>query len=111
MYRRLVEKLIYLVHTRPNIAHSVSVINQFMHEPKESHLQAIYRILHYLKGNLGKGILFKRNGRLSLEAYTNADYAGFIVDRRSRSGYCTSLGRNLVIWRSKKRDYGGKVIG
>jgi len=51
MYQTLVGKLIYLAHTRPDIAHSVSVINQFMHEPKESHLQAVYRILHYLKDN------------------------------------------------------------
>ena len=59
MYQRLVGRLIYLAHTRPNIAYSVSVINQFMHGPREPHLQAAYRC--YLKGNPGKGILFKKN--------------------------------------------------
>ncbi|RVW64248.1 Retrovirus-related Pol polyprotein from transposon RE1 [Vitis vinifera] len=63
-----------------------------------------YRVLQYLKGTPGKGILFKRNGGLVLEAYTDADYAGSIIDRRSTSGYCTFLGGNLVTWRSKKHN-------
>ena len=75
-YQRLVEKLIYLSHTRPDIAYSVSVVNQFMHDPKEEYLQAIYRILHYLKATSGKGILFQKRGELTLESYTDADYAG-----------------------------------
>ena len=48
--------------------------------------------------------MFKRNGGLALEAYTNADYAGSIVDKRSTSGYCTFLGGILVTWRSKKQN-------
>jgi DNA-binding protein len=59
MNQCLVGKLIYLSHTQPNIAYVVSVINQFMHNPKEVHLQAAHRVLQYLKGRLGKGILFK----------------------------------------------------
>ena len=75
-----------------------------MHCPREVHLQATYRILHYLKGTPGRGILYKRNGNTILEAYTDADYAGSITDRRSTSGYCTFLGGNLVTWKSKKQD-------
>lgn len=104
MYQRLVEKLIYLSHTRPDIAFAVSVVSQFMQNPKEVHLQAVNRILHFLKGNPGKGILFKRNGGLELEVYTDADYAGSSIDRRSTSGYCTFLGGNLVTWRIKKQN-------
>ncbi|KAK5846671.1 hypothetical protein PVK06_002968 [Gossypium arboreum] len=101
-YQRLVGKLIYLSHTRPDIAYAVGVVSQFMHNPKESHLRAVYQILQYLKGTPGKGILFKKGENLTLEAYTDADYAGSMVDRRSTSGYCTFLGGNLVTWRSKK---------
>ena len=104
MYQRLVGRLIYLAHSRPDIAYSVSVISQFMHDPRESHLQAVYRVLHYLKGNPGKGILFKKNDNLTLEAYTDADYAGSVVDRISTTGYCIFLGGNLVTWRSKKQN-------
>ncbi|RVW13115.1 Retrovirus-related Pol polyprotein from transposon RE1 [Vitis vinifera] len=88
-------KLIYLAHNRPDIAYSVSVINQFMYDPREPHLQAAYRMLHYLKGNPEKGILFKKNNTLALEAYTDADYAGSLVDRGSTTGYCTFLRGNL----------------
>ena len=75
-----------------------------MHDPREPHLQAAYRVLHYLKGNPGKGILFKKNNTLALEAYTDVDYAGSLVDRRSITRYCTFLGENLVTWRSKKQN-------
>ena len=69
-----------------------------MHCPREVHLQATYRILHYLKGTPGRGILYKRNGNTILEAYTDADYARSIPDRRSTSGYCTFLEGNWVTW-------------
>ncbi|RVX02276.1 Retrovirus-related Pol polyprotein from transposon RE1 [Vitis vinifera] len=104
MYQRLVGRLIYLAHTWTDITYSVSMISQFMHDPKKPHLQAAYRVLHYLKGNLGKGILFKKNNTLALEAYTDADYAGSLVDRRSTTGYCTFLAGNPVTWRSKKQN-------
>ena len=80
MYQRLVGRLIYLAHTRLGIAYSMSVISQFMHDPREPYLQAAYRVLHYLKGNPGKRILFKKNNTLALEAYINVDYAGSLVD-------------------------------
>ncbi|RVX13233.1 Retrovirus-related Pol polyprotein from transposon RE1 [Vitis vinifera] len=75
-----------------------------MHDPREPHLQAAYRVLHYLKGNPEKGILFKKNNTLALEACIDADYAGSLVDRRSTTGYCIFLGGNLVTWRSKKQN-------
>ena len=103
-YQRLVGKLIYLAHTRPDIAYAVSIVSQFMHNPRESHLKAVHRLLQYLKGTPGKGILFKKGESLTLEAYTDADYAGSLIDRRSTTGYCTFLGGNLVTWRSKKQN-------
>lgn len=53
-YQHLVGKMIYLYHTRPDIAFVASLINQFMHSPREKHLEAVYRILRYLKGTLEK---------------------------------------------------------
>ena len=57
-----------------------------------------------MKGTYGRGILFERNGSVDLEAYTDADYAGSIVTKRSSTGYCTFLGENLVTWKSKKQN-------
>ncbi|GFZ16859.1 hypothetical protein Acr_26g0001290 [Actinidia rufa] len=73
-----------------------------MHDPREPHLQAAYRVLHYLKGQ-SRERNFVKNNNLTLEAYTDADYAGSLVGRRSTTGYCTFLGGNLVTWRSKKQ--------
>jgi hypothetical protein len=102
-YQRLVGKLIYLSHTRPDIAFAVSVVSQFMHDPRSSHMDAVIRILRYLKGCPGKGLLYSCQGSLQVECYTDADWAGSLDDRRSTSGYCTFVGGNLVSWRSKKQ--------
>ncbi|KAM1462583.1 hypothetical protein ACFXTO_047598 [Malus domestica] len=75
-----------------------------MHDPGEQHMNAVMRILRYLKGSLGKGILFKRNNHLGVEGYTDADWAGLVDDRCSTLGYFTFVRGNLVTWRSKKQN-------
>ncbi|KAF5812790.1 putative RNA-directed DNA polymerase [Helianthus annuus] len=102
-YQRLVGKLIYLSHTRPDIAYAVGVVSQFMHQPQVAHMEAAQRILRYLKGTAGHGVLFKTNGHLKVELYTDADWAGDKGNRRSTSGYFSLVGGNLVTWRSKKQ--------
>ncbi|KAM1012004.1 hypothetical protein ACFX2C_047285 [Malus domestica] len=72
-YQRLVGRLMYLAHTRPDLAYALSVVSQYMHDPREQHMNAVMRILRYLKGSPGKGILFKRNNHLRVEGYTDAD--------------------------------------
>ena len=57
-YQRLVGKLIYLSHTRLDIAYAVSVVSQFMHNPSEDHMGVVIRILRYLQSSLGKGLMF-----------------------------------------------------
>ncbi|XP_059627497.1 uncharacterized mitochondrial protein AtMg00810-like [Cornus florida] len=90
--------------TRPDIAYAVSVVSQFMHSPCAPHLDSAIRILRYLKVCPGRGILFANHGHLRVEAWTDADYAGSNSDRGSTSGYCTTIGGNLVTWHSKKQD-------
>lgn len=102
-YQRLVGKLIYLSHTRPDITYAVNVVSQFMHDPCKPHMDAVERILRYLKSTPGKGILLSNHGHLKIEGYTDADWAGSENDRRSTSGYFTFVGGNLVTWRSKKQ--------
>lgn len=87
-YQRLVGKLIYLSHTRPDIAFAVSVASQHMHSPKEAHLEAVYKILRYLKGSPGRGLFFKKSNCRDIEMFTDADWAGAVEDRKSTTGYC-----------------------
>ncbi|XP_022849594.1 uncharacterized protein LOC111371696 [Olea europaea var. sylvestris] len=79
--QRLVGKLIYLLHTRPDIAFAVSVVSQHMHPPKEAHLEAVYRILRYLKGTPGKGLFFKRTEKRNVEIFTDVNWAGSMEKR------------------------------
>jgi hypothetical protein len=80
-YQRFVGKLIYLAHTRSDIAYVVSIVSQFMHSPKEEHLEAVIRILIYLKGTPGKDIVFRKNSHLQVFAYSDADWTGYAMDR------------------------------
>ncbi|RVW87157.1 Retrovirus-related Pol polyprotein from transposon TNT 1-94 [Vitis vinifera] len=103
-YQRLVGKLIYLSHTRPDIGFSVSVVSQFMNNPTEKHMTAVIRILRYLKMTPRKGLFFQRTTNKEIEIFSDADWAGSVTDRRSTSGYCSFVWGNLVTWRSKKQS-------
>ncbi|KAL0451457.1 UNVERIFIED_CONTAM: Retrovirus-related Pol polyprotein from transposon RE2 [Sesamum latifolium] len=67
-------------------------------------MNAVTRILRYLKSSPGKGIMFTKGNNLNISGYTDADWAGSVEDRRSTSGYFTFVGGNLVTWRSKKQE-------
>ncbi|XP_034201550.1 uncharacterized mitochondrial protein AtMg00810-like [Prunus dulcis] len=103
-YQCLVGRLIYLAYTRPDIAYVGSVVSQFMNLSSVSHRNTFYQILRYLKSALGKGLLFSKNGDLEVVGYTDADWAGSIIDRCYTSGYFTFVEGNLVTWRSKKQN-------
>ena len=103
-YQRLVGKLIYSVHTCPDISYAVNILSQSMHSPQVSHLQAAHRVLQYLKGTIGWGLHFKCQGMLTLNAYTDSDFVRSYTDHRSTTGYCTFLAGNLIAWQSKKQD-------
>ncbi|KAM2468901.1 hypothetical protein PS1_010539 [Malus domestica] len=103
-YQRMVGKLIYLTITRPDISYAVSIVSQFMHSPSMDHLKIVHRVLRYLKGSIGRGILMRNNSHTQISGYTDADWAGNSLDRKSTTGFCTFVGGNLVTWKSKKQS-------
>jgi len=81
----------------------VCVCARYQVSPKESHLIAIKRILKYLKGIISFGLWYPYGASLSLIGYSDADYGGYKIDRKSTSGTCHLLGSSLVSWHSKKQ--------
>ena len=103
MYRQLVGSLIYLTLTRPDISYAVGVMSRYMQNPKKPHLEAVRRILRYVKGTLGYGIMYKTGRDCKLVGYCDADYAGDHDTRRSTTGYVFMLGSGAISWCSKRQ--------
>ncbi|RVW37258.1 Retrovirus-related Pol polyprotein from transposon RE1 [Vitis vinifera] len=83
----------------------IEEVSQYMYNSGEQHMNAVMRILRYLKNAPGKGILFTKNvDHQSIEVCTDVDWVGVVDDRRSTSGYFSFVGGNLVTWKSKKQN-------
>ncbi|XP_050920079.1 secreted RxLR effector protein 161-like [Lathyrus oleraceus] len=103
-YRRLVGKLNYLTVTRPEISFAVRVVSQFSSSPCQEHMDAVIRILRYIKRAPGKGPMYENKGHTQIIGYSDADWAGSPIDRQSNSGYCVLVGGNLISWKSRKQN-------
>jgi hypothetical protein len=90
--------------TRLDISYSVGQIRRFMHASRTTHVNAIYRILRYLKGTPGKGIWIKNNKSNDVCGYSDADWAESF-DRKSTTNLCTFVGGNLATWKSNKQNF------
>ncbi|CAM8915811.1 unnamed protein product [Rhodiola kirilowii] len=101
-YRQLVGKLIYLTITRPDLAYPVHVLSQFMQQPTTEHLQAVHKVLRFIKGAPAQGLLFSSKSDLALTAFCDADWASCPITRKSVTGYCITLGSCAVSWKRKK---------
>ncbi|KAJ9553465.1 hypothetical protein OSB04_017510 [Centaurea solstitialis] len=104
LYRTIVGSLVYLTVTRPDIAHAVHVVSQFVTAPTTVHWGAVLRILRYLRGTQFQSLLFPSTSSLKLSAYSDASWDSDPSDRKSTTGFCIFLGDSLISWKSKKQD-------
>ncbi|GJS57185.1 putative ribonuclease H-like domain-containing protein [Tanacetum coccineum] len=103
LYRSMIGSLMYLTASRPDIMFAVYACSRFQVTPKTSHLHAVKRIFRYLKGKPKLGLWYHRVSSFDLEAYSDSDYTGANLDRKSTTGGCQFLGRRLISWQCKKQ--------
>ncbi|GJT08023.1 ribonuclease H-like domain-containing protein [Tanacetum coccineum] len=104
LYRSLARSLQYLTFTWPDLSYAVQQLCLYMHDPREPHLNAMKRVLCYLRGTTDLGLQLFRSTTSQLIAYSYADWAGCPATCQSTSGYCVFLGDNLLTWSSKRQD-------
>eukprot|EP00253_Pinus_taeda_P006796 PITA_06796 len=101
-YHQLVGALMFLVNSRPDICFAVNTLSQFMVEPHHIHWIAAKNLLRYLWGTITYGLRYTV-GNVRLHGYSDVDWAGSVVDCKSASGCCFSLGSALISWMNRKQ--------
>jgi hypothetical protein len=97
LYRKWIGSLMYLVNTRPNICFVVNTLSQFMVEPRRAHWTTTKHILRYLRGTVEYGLRYAQGDGVKLMGYTDADWVGNAVDRKSTSGVVSTWDRGCLL--------------
>ncbi|GJV75710.1 putative ribonuclease H-like domain-containing protein [Tanacetum coccineum] len=103
LYRSMIGSFMYLTAFRLDIMFVVCTCARFQVTPKTSHLHAVKRIFRYLKGHPKLGLWYPRDSPFDLEDFSDNDYAGTSLDRKSTTGGCQFLRRRLISWQCKKQ--------
>lgn len=101
LYRSMIGKLQYVVHSRLDIAHAIGLVARFSFNPKESHLIIVKRIFKHLKGTEDYGFQYGHKGDVILNAFTDVDWEGNLDYKKSTSGGALFLNDRLVPWIKK----------
>nr|GEY16306.1 hypothetical protein [Tanacetum cinerariifolium] len=96
LYKSMIGSLMYLTASRPDIMFAVCACFKFQVTPKLLHLHTVKRIFRYLKGQPKLGLWYPRDSLFDMEAYSDSDYAGTNLDRKSTTRCCQFLGRRLI---------------
>ena len=92
----MIEKLIYITVTKPDIIFTVGILSRFMHQPRETYWLAEIRVLTYIKSCLEKGLVYRKYGHVHISRYSDLGYVGDRENMKSTTGYYTFIGGNLV---------------
>ncbi|GJV82471.1 putative ribonuclease H-like domain-containing protein [Tanacetum coccineum] len=102
LYRYMIGSLMYLTSSRPDIMFAVCACVRFQVNPKISHLM-LETDNRYLKGQPKLGLWYLKDSPFDLVSYTDSDYAGASLDKKSTTGGCQFLGCRLISWQCKKQ--------
>ena len=104
IFRSLIGSLRYLTHTRSDLTYFVGFLSRFIERPTIEHLTALKRVLRYLRGTIGYGLVYlKGQSKARLVGYSDRDFAGDEQDTKSTSGQVFLLGDMLISWASQKQ--------
>jgi hypothetical protein len=103
-YRSMIGPLLYLTATRPDIQFSVCLCARFQASLRTLHRQAVKQIFRYLHRTPDFGLWYSASSSLALHGFSDADFAGCRLDRKSTSGTCQFLGSSLVSWSSREQS-------
>ncbi|GKC44332.1 putative reverse transcriptase, RNA-dependent DNA polymerase [Tanacetum coccineum] len=103
LYRSMIGSLMYSTASRPDITFVVCACARFQVTPKTAHLHVVKRIFRYLKGQPKLGLWYPKDSPFDLEAFSDSDYDGASLDRKSTTGGCQFLGKRLISWQCKKQ--------
>jgi hypothetical protein len=103
-YRSMIDSLLYLTVTWPDIQFAVGLCACFQASPRSSHRTAVQRVFRYLKHTSMFGIWYSASSSMDLVGFSNADFAGCGIDRKSTSGTCHFVGSSLISWSSQKES-------
>nr|GEU96833.1 putative ribonuclease H-like domain-containing protein [Tanacetum cinerariifolium] len=105
-YKSMISSLMYLTSSRPDIMFAVCACPHFQVTLKALHLHAVKRIFRYLKGKPHLGLWYPKDSPFNLVAYSDSDYAGASLDKKSTTRGCQILGCRLISWKCKKQTVG-----
>lgn len=101
-FREAIGSLMFLaVGTRPDISFAVGRASRSLNQPTSADITAVKRIFKYLRGTMSYGILYEKTSKFTLECFSDSDYAGCPITRRSTSGYVLNLGSGAISWCSQ----------
>ncbi|MCO5552984.1 hypothetical protein L7F22_006504 [Adiantum nelumboides] len=104
MYRRIVGSLIYMTISWQDLSYAVGLVSQFMQLPRKPHLDAVRRIMRYVRATLDYALFYDADTQVQVHGYTDSDWVGSVSNRRSTSGYMFSFGSAANTWSSKKQS-------
>ena len=105
LYRGMIGSLMYLTASRPDILFATSLCAIFQCDPRGLHLMMVKHIMRYLKGRDSLCLWYPKFKSFDVIGYSDANYAGYLEDRKSTSAMAQFIGPCLVSWGSRKQNF------